>query len=236
MGSSGRDLCARSQFIREKVSGDGNLTKLAAIRTGIRFWLLLFWVNRLFKTFVFGIILGLFGTGALAYFAPVIDIHRERSLIEVQPNGGNVEEFRINLPRDRIMAGLAGSEESLPAGLDWPGADLLGDTQAEIFKVRNRDNTVIGVASRLANSADSTGPFIEWALHFPARGTLYAQMALAPSSEGFRTGVMRAGTRNFLDLSGTMRERFVPREDGESDAHGHIELQALLVAPLGDVE
>ena len=100
MGLSGGNLCASSQFIREKVRGDGNLTRLAATWTGIRFWLLLFWVNRLFKTFVFGIILGLFGTGALAYFAPVIDIHRERSLIEVQPNGGNIEEYRINLPRD----------------------------------------------------------------------------------------------------------------------------------------
>lgn len=236
MGSSGGILCASSQFIREKVRGDGNLTRLAATWTGIRFWLLLFWVNRLFKTFVFGIILGLFGTGALAYFAPVIDIHRERSLIEVQPNGGNIEEYRINLPRDRIMVGLAGSKGSLPAGLDWPGADRLGDTQAEIFKVRNRDNAVIGVASRLASSADSTGSFIEWALHFPARGTLYTQMALAPSPEGFRTGVMRAGTRDFLDLSGTMRERFVAGKDGDSDAQGHIELQAILVAPLGDVE
>ena len=236
MGASDRKLCARSQFIREKVSGGGNLTKLAAIRTGLRFWLLLFWVKRLFKTFVFGIILGLLGTGALAYFVPVIDIHRERSLIDVQANGGNIEEFRINLPRDRIMVGLAGSEGSIPAGLDWPGTDRLGDTQAEIFKVRNRDNAVIGVASRLANSADSTGPFIEWALHFPARGTLYGQMALAPSPEGFRTGVMTAGTRDFVDLSGTMRELFVAGENGDSDAQGHIELQALLVAPLGDIE
>lgn len=193
-------------------------------------------MNRLFKTFVFGIILGLLGTGALSYFVPVVDIHRERSIIEVQPNGGNVEEFRINLPRDRIMVGLAGSAGSLPAGLDWPGAEQLGDTQAELFKVRNRDNTVIGVASRLANSVDSTGPFIEWALHFPARGTLYAQMDLAPSVEGFRPGVMRAGTRDFLDLSGTIRERFIAGEEGDSDAQGRIELHARLVAPLGDVD
>lgn len=187
----------------------------------------------MFKTFVFGILLGLIGTGALAYFAPAVDIHRERSLIEVQANGGNFEEFRINLPRDRIMVGLAGAKESIPAGLDWPGVEQLGDTQAELFKVRNRDNTVIGVASRLANSADSTGPFIEWTLHFPARGTLYAKMALAPAAEGFRPGVMRAGTRDFLELSGTLQERYIAGEDGDSDAQGHIELQARLVAPLG---
>jgi|GEM_PF-3686995 hypothetical protein len=33
-----------------------------------------------------------------------------------------------------------------------------------------------------------------------------------------------------------MRERFVAGKDGDSDAQGHIELQAILVAPLGDVE
>ena len=105
-----------------------------------------------------------------------------------------------------------------------------------MFKVRNRDNAVIGVASRLAASTDSKGAFIEWALHFPARGTIYAQMALAPSADGFRTGQMRAGTRDFLELSGTVNERFVAAEGGGDDAQGHIELQASLVAPLGDVE
>lgn len=167
---------------------------------------------------------------------PIVDIHRERSLIDVQPNGGNVEEFRINVPRDRIMVGLAGSSESLPAELDWPVADRLGDTQAEIFKVRNRDNVVVGLASRIANSADSTGPFIEWAIHLPARGTLYAQMALAPSADGYRVGALSAGTRDFVELSGSIDERFVPDDSNESDGQGHIELRTRLVAPLGDVE
>ncbi len=193
-------------------------------------------MNRLFKTFLLGIILGLCGTGALAYFAPVVDVHRERSLIDVQPNGGNVEEFRINVPRDRIMVGLPAGASSIPAELDWPGVDSLGDTQAELFEIRNRENVVVGVASRLANSTDSTGPFIEWAIHLPARGTLYAQMALAPSADGYRVGTLRSGTRDFAGFSGSIDERFVGGEVNQSEGAGHIELRTRLVAPLGEVE
>jgi len=60
--------------------------------------------------------------------------------------------------------------------------------QAEIFKVRDRNNVVIGVASRLASASEQTGPFIEWVLHLPARGTVYLQMDLAPSADGHRNG------------------------------------------------
>ena len=106
----------------------------------------------MFKTFIFGILLGFAGLGALTYAVPAVDLHREVSLISVQANGGNSETFRINLPRDRILIGIAGDENALPAGLEWPGAELLGDLQAEIYKVRDRHDVVIGVASRLASS------------------------------------------------------------------------------------
>lgn len=176
------------------------------------------------------------GAAAAVYFVPAVDLHREQSLIEVQANGGNLEEYRINLPRDRIMVGLAGSEDSIPAGLDWPGPALLGDTQTELFKVRNRDDAVIGVASRLASSTGASGAFIEWTLHFPARGTVYAEMELAPTADGFRNGVVRAGTREFEDLSGAIKEKFVAAEQESDDSQGRIEIIAALVAPLGDVE
>ena len=193
-------------------------------------------VIALVKTFIFGIILGIAASAALAVFAPAVDLHRERSLIEVQSNGGNLEEFRINLPRDRILVGLAGSNDTIPAGIDWPGQEELGDLQAELFKVRNRDNTVIGVASRLASSAETSGSFIEWTLHFPARGTVYAQMELTPSEDGYRTGQLRAGTQDFASLSGTFREQFIAASNGSGESQGHIELMAALVAPLGEEE
>jgi len=137
-------------------------------------------VSGLFKTLIIGVFLGIVGAGATVYLAPAVDLHRERSLIDVQPNGGNLEVFRINLPRDRLLVGLSGSVGSIPAGLEWPGEELLGDMQAELFKVRNRNNAVVGVASRLASSTEESGPLIEWALHLPSRGSIYAQMELSP--------------------------------------------------------
>ncbi len=192
-------------------------------------------MRRLFRTFIFGIFLGVFGAGALVYFRPAVDLHRERSLIVVQPNGGNIERFRINLPSDRILVGLPGVDNSIPAALEWPGEELLGDMQAEIFIVHDDNNAVVGVASRLASSSEETGPFIEWAVHLPARGTIYAQMELIPTADGFRNGVLRSGTREFQSLVGNVREQFVSEVE-EGDSQGRIVLEAALVGLLGDEE
>ena len=155
--------------------------------------------------------------------------------MSVQANGGNSETFRINLPRDRVLVGLAGAEISIPAGLNWPADDVLGNFQAEIFKVRDRNDVVVGVASRLASSTETAGSFIEWSLHLPARGTIYAQMEMSPSEDGFRVGTMRAGTREFEVLSGTVRERFIAKvDDGDHDVESRIELVTALVGILED--
>ncbi len=192
-------------------------------------------MRRLFRTFILGIILGVLGAGALVYFRPAVDLHRERSLISVKPNGGNQELFRINLPRDRILVGLPGADNSIPAGLGWPGEEFLGDMQAEVFIVRDDNNTVIGVASRLASSSEETGPFIEWVLHFPARGTMYVQMEQTPAADGFRNGLLRSGTRDFHPLSGSVREQFVSSVD-DDDVQGRIVLETDLVGQFGDEE
>jgi hypothetical protein len=181
-------------------------------------------------------VLGVLGTGALAWYVPVVDLHRERSLVSVMPNGGNVETFQINLPRDRILVGLPNADNSIPAGLDWPAEVLASDAMAEMFKIRDANNTVIGVGSRLASSTETAGPFIEWALHLPARGTMYIQMEVTPSEDGVRNGELLSGTRNFEVLTGTFRESFVAADGSDPDLQGQIQLQAALVAPLGDLE
>ena len=192
-------------------------------------------MKRLFKTLVGGIIIGIAGAIALSHFVPAVDLHRERSLVSVQANGGHSELFRIDLPRDRILIGLASADNSFPAGLEWPNEEILGDFQAEIFKVRDRNNAIIGVASRLASSTEETGAFIEWSLHLPARGTLYTQMELSPSEDGYRNGVMRAGTRDFEQLSGSVREHFIAEiESSEYDVESRIELVVALVGPMQD--
>ena len=186
----------------------------------------------MFKTVLFGIVLGALGTGALARYVPAVDLHRERSMISVVPNGGNVEVFHINLPGDRILVGLPDDDSTLPADLDWPGSELLPGLQAEVFKLRHRQNTVVGVASRLASAKESSGPFIEWVLHLPARGTLYVAMGIEPDQEGIRDGTVRTGTGEFGTLDGTMSERLLNDVDAENDVDKRIELQTRLVGRL----
>ncbi len=174
------------------------------------------------------------GTAALAWKVPAVDVHRERSHVAVQNNGGNQETFLINLPEDRILVGLPGAETSIPAGLTWPGRQYLGDMQTELFKIRDRENVVIGVGSRLASSTETTGAFIEWALHFPARGTLYVELEVTPSADGFRNGTVQAGTREFAELDGTVREKFVSAADKSGESQGHIEIVTTLVGRFGE--
>jgi len=192
----------------------------------------------LFKTFIIGIVSGGILAAVLLYFVPVVDQHREASLISVQPNGGNTEAFHVNLPDDRILAGAAGIEP-VPATLEWPAAPVLGDTQAELFKLRNRDDVVVGVASRISGTGTASGTVVEWTLHLPARGTLYVNLQPQAEDSGFRSGSLRAGTREFASLTGSVNERFignVEEQDGEDNVEGRIELVTALVGSSERIE
>lgn len=171
----------------------------------------------------------------ITYSLHPVDLNREPSHISVQANGGNVETFRIDLPRDRILVGLAGKENTLPADIDWPNDAMFGDFQAEMFKVRDRYDVVVGIASRLASASEETGPFIEWVLHLPARGTLYLKMDVKPAPEGYRNGTMLAGTRDFATMVGSAREQFVSEvESDDSGFQGRIELVTILVGTFSE--
>ena len=187
----------------------------------------------LVRIFLVGIFLGLAGTGALLYFVPVVDLHREQSQVSVRANGGNVEVFYINLPRDRILVGLAGAEMSFPAEVEWPSDESLGNFQTEIFKVRDRNDVVVGVGTRMASSTDPSGSFIEWTVHLPARGTIYAQMEMEPTADGHRNGTLRAGTRDFEVLNGSVQERFIAEvEQSDLNVDSRIELITSFIGPL----
>ena len=185
------------------------------------------------KTLIAGIILGIAAGGAGLYYVPAVDQYRERSMISVNPNGGTTEVFQVNVPMDRIMIGAPGQAASLPVGLEWPTDAALDGFRAELFKLRNRKDAVIGIASRMA--ADDDDGIIEWVLHLPARGSVYVTMQTDAVEGGYRVGEFRAGTRDFEDMRGQLAERWVADDSGvEGAPAGRIELSATYVALFDD--
>ena len=188
------------------------------------------------KTFITGMVLGIAGVIAALYLLPAVDQHREISVISVAANGGNLETFQVNIPMDRIVVGADGGAAALPAGLEWPADPIFDGTRTELFKVRNSRNAVIGVASRLAASNSDIGDIIEWVVHLPARGSIFMSMN-AQAAGDRRVGKLRAGTREFEGLTGTVSERWVADTSGAADAiAGRIELQATYIARPADDE
>lgn len=183
----------------------------------------------LFRTFLIGIVLGLAAAAGALYAIPVVDQHREASIIRVAPNGGNMETLHVNIPVDRIMAGGAAAAQAVPDDLQWPATDVLAGVRAEVFKLRNANDVVVGVGVRTSVERDN-GSIIDWALHLPARGSMFVAMEAAPRNGGFRLGEMRAGSREFASLTGVLTERWVADNSGEEDAPlGRIELRATYV-------
>lgn len=182
------------------------------------------------RTFLIGIVLGLAAAAGALYAIPAVDQHREASIVRVAPNGGNMESFHVNIPMDRIMVGSPGTTQSIPAGLEWPATDALDGVRAEVFKLRNANDLVIGVGVRTAVERDN-GDVIDWALHLPARGSIFIGMEATPRDDGFRLGEVRAGSREFARMSGFLAERWVADTSGEEDAPlGRIDLQATYIA------
>lgn len=183
------------------------------------------------KTFIAGILLGIAGAAAAVYFIPAVDQAREQSMIVVHPNHGNTELFHVNVPTDRIMIGAAAQDIPLPAGLEWPVDPLFAGARAELFKLRNSKDVVVGVASRIAASDEVSGDIVEWVLHLPARGSAYILMNPVPQEGGYRIGDLATGTREFKPLVGHVTERWVEApNDFEEGTAGRIELITAFVA------
>jgi len=182
----------------------------------------------LIKTFIFGILLGIAAAAGALYALPAVDQHREVSLISVAVNGGNTELFHINIPTDRVMVG-GPDQAPLPAGLQWPQEEIFSGLSAELFKVRNARDAVVGIAARTAAKEGEAG-VLDWIIHLPARGSMYVNMDPVPREGGYRMGQLRSGSREFQALSGFVSERWVSDTSGEEDAPaGRIELVATYV-------
>lgn len=193
------------------------------------------------KTYITGIVLGVAGVMVGLYMIPVIDQHREVSVIAVAPNGGNTETFQVNIPMDRILVGSAGAKTQLPADLTWPDVAAFDGSRTELYKLRNSRNAVVGIASRISASNNAVGNIVEWVLHLPARGSMYVTINPTSAAAG-RSGKLRAGTREFDGMVGTVSERWVADTSITDDSSaGRIELLAnyVLKEPVnsaGDVK
>ena len=176
----------------------------------------------MFKTFIIGLVLGvLAAAGALSAF-PAVDQQRELSLVKVAANGGNIEVFHINIPDDRVIVRTPGQANTVPASLEWPADEKLQPIGVEFYKIRNEKDAVIGVAARTAVVGATT---TDWLLHLPARGSQLVSVQTAVLPSGVRRGDLRAGSREFVNRSGSVAVRWLPDESADAASpSGRIEL------------
>lgn len=149
------------------------------------------------KTILTGFLLGLVSGVAMAWWFPVIDHERVRSLSTVQTNGGRLERFRVRPAEDRLMAAPGAAAAAMPARLEWPAALAGRADDVAVYHLRDEDDRVIGIASRVAGAVASGEA--EWVLFIPARGTMLLSGAAAGGSE---SGSVAGGTGLFDGLDG----------------------------------
>jgi hypothetical protein len=132
------------------------------------------------RLFVVAFVVGLLAVALAATLWPLPQHLRYRSITTVPPDGGRQEEFVINWPEDRI-ARPAERGSGLPAAAAV-GAAVLEDSagrrvSAELFRLRDMEDNVIGVAGRLAGTggaiADPGRSATSWLLVIPSRGALF---------------------------------------------------------------
>ncbi len=178
--------------------------------------------TRLFKTFIIGIVLGFLVTAGALYAIPAVDQQREHSLVTVATNGGNLESFYIDIPADRVLVRQPGNDALWPDTLQWPDADALQSVGVELYKLRNERGVVIGIASQIAEAGSTTK---DWLLHLPARGSQLISVQSRTMPNGANRGDLRAGSREFANLRGSVAVRWVPDASADQgDAGGRIEM------------
>lgn len=135
------------------------------------------------RLFVFSFIAGVLVVFLATTLWPMPQHLRYRSLISVAPDGGRLEDFVIRWPEDRI-ARPGEVRVELPAAV--VGAAVLEDSagrraSAELFRIRDTEDNVIGVAGRLAGAggsvADPGRSASNWLIVIPSRGALYLTQA-----------------------------------------------------------
>lgn len=188
------------------------------------------------RTIIIGFFIGIALAVGVGGWMPLVAHERLTSITRVAPNGGRIETFRISLPDDRLVAAagvnVATVTESL--SLNLPAVPQLADTQVELFRIRDTDSNVIGLASR---TIDGSAGAADWLLYFPARGALFLrtdESRAAKTGSLVRTGRVLGGTESMASQIGTFEERRVFFEDEADGTVGErIEISTSIESEKG---
>ncbi|MGI9330079.1 MAG: hypothetical protein ACR2QB_05130 [Gammaproteobacteria bacterium] len=146
------------------------------------------------RTFLFSFLAGIVLTVALAALFPLPRHERFVSHIEALNNGGRGEEFQIRWPQDRLNLDSESTRLQLgdTAGLVVMAGDVAGPAAVELFRLRDVQGSVIGLASRLTAPMPGRRGGMQsvsnWTLAIPSRGSL-----LLSQENGADMGPVRRG-------------------------------------------
>ncbi len=134
--------------------------------------------GRLKRTFLFSFLAGIALTVAVAALFPLPRHERFVSQIESLTNGGRGEEFQIRWPQDRLGLDSDSTRTQMgeTAGLVVMPGDVSGPAAVELFRLRDVQGNVIGLASRLTAPMPGRRGGMQsvsnWTLAIPSRGSL----------------------------------------------------------------
>lgn len=132
------------------------------------------------RPFIIAFVAGLLAVLLAAALWPLPDHPRLHAITSVPPDGGRQEDFVIHWPEDRIAR--PGERQGGQPSTAALGASVLEDSagrrlSAELFRLRDAEDNVIGLAGRLAGTggalADQGRSATNWLLVIPSRGALF---------------------------------------------------------------
>ena len=196
--------------------------------------------------------LGAFFAGFLlallaAHFYPLPVPARAYSLAAALPDGGREEIFTIRLPDDKLGSPRAAATAEFPDPRF--AADGRRQVLAELFRVRDINGELIGLAARLNGTApdftEAAQAVTDWMLLVPGRGALLmSRGSVAAGGEyefvaermGFSvadSGSVVGGSGDFADLAGFYQEAtVVDRVAPDGEVYGKVTLTTRLRTAL----
>ena len=197
------------------------------------------------RLFLASLTFGLLLTFLAAVFFPLPEPAKLYSQATVLANGGREEVYFIRLPDDRLGSPRAAATADFPQqAFSATGRERV---LAELFRVRNAEGEIVGLATRMngnvASPANTPEAVTDWMLLLPGRGallmshgnaTVRADADFPVDRMGFspaNSGVVVSGTGDFDGLVGFYQEKTaIERVDADGQAYGLVTLSARLLA------